>query len=257
MTAKYDWATLETMFDLGGYAVGAALTDRAALLALVALTEMRPEHEWQGYDDFDDVETAVDDAIAQIMDGVSGEGDMIKIAEAVATEDCADLTIDDLGTDAYSYYVLMISGLRSDRNYAFDHVLMQLSGSDTVSDYYQEDEVIYGTTKTATEGIGSLAGIKLRRCCAGALAAGSAFAAATITMYNPQSAADKKVLQWDAVLGEQSTGRITRMLGTGFFKGRDEIDEIKILPENGTEFKIDSVDDDLPSELRMTLYGLG
>ena len=71
MTGKFDWETFQEIYDMGGFQVRADLTDRSAFLSLVALTYMQSEYLWQNYDDFDDVETAIDDAIAQIMDGPS------------------------------------------------------------------------------------------------------------------------------------------------------------------------------------------
>lgn len=65
-TGKQDWSKILAMFTLGGYNNRVELSDSSALLSLVGLTLLEPEHAWVDFSDSDDIEAALSLAIAEI-----------------------------------------------------------------------------------------------------------------------------------------------------------------------------------------------
>ena len=67
MTAKIDWSKVEALIADGGYFNQVSLTDSDACLCLVALNLLTNPELWFGYDDYDEIESAVDAAISAVM----------------------------------------------------------------------------------------------------------------------------------------------------------------------------------------------
>ncbi len=257
MTARYDWATIEATFDLGGYGGSVVLSDSTALLALIALTTLQPSFMWQGYDDFDDVETVVDLAIAELMGGTAEMGDYVKIAESVAIEDVASLTIDGFDTGTFHTFKLIIQGLKSDENTVFvDHLGMEFNDDDEQNHYstfaryedidtYQRYEYLFTQDFFHCDWF-----------CSSAFGQQAAIGHAEFTIFDPQGD-DFKTVEGRSFVDNMTTGLIVNLIMNGVFHSEGEVTKIRIFPVNGTEFKIDPDTAAYPSELRMTLYGLG
>lgn len=257
MTAKFDWTTIAATFGLGGYEVSAELSDSSALLALIALTQMQHDYVWQNYSDFDDVETAIDLAIAEIMTGIGPVSADTKIAEAVAITDCAYLEIDDFETGDYQSFELWLTGLQTDENGAWiDHVDVQINEDTTAANYFSMCVFEDVDTYLRYEHIGNFAGIRLYWTAATKQTADASIGHAKLRLYAPQSD-DWKTLEWNGTMNYMTAGNMVKTKGTGVWGSTSPITSIKILPGTGSNFTIDPGESDEPSELRMTLYGLG
>ncbi len=257
MTAKYDWPTIEATFDLGGYGGSVVLSDSTALLALIALTTLQPSFMWQGYDDFDDVETVVDKAIAELMGGSAEVSDYTKIAEAVATADCADLEIDNFDSGAYHTYKLVIQGLKTDDTGTFvDHLGIEINDDDAAAHYYGYARYEDIDSYVRYEHRATVGYFYCDWFCSTTSGNSAAIGHAEFTIFDPQGD-DFKTIEGRSVVNEFSAGLLTNLYMNGVFASEGEIEKIRIFPVLGTEFKIDPASSSYPSELRMTLYGLG
>ncbi len=256
MMGKYDWETIEAVFNLGGFAVNAVLDDSAAFLALLGLTSMQIEMLWQNYDDFDYVETAIDDAIARIMMGSSGGGDMIKIADNVAIEDVASLTIDNFDSGTFCTYKLIIQGLKTDYTGNWvDNVKMTINGVTTPDGYNSFGFASWLSGYGKIEKIGNYAGMYLLYAAASDQVSGQAIADLELMFFDPQGDDYKRCSYLGQTFGFIAVKQlITR--GVCVYESGAVISSIKIEPDLGTTFLVDPATTGNPSELRMTLYGL-
>lgn len=256
MTGRLDWSTIEATFDLGGYSVDAALTDGAAFLAILGLTLLQNEYLWQDYVDFDDVETAIDDAIDQIMNGSLAGGDMIKIAEVVSVEDIASLKIDNFDVGIFRTYKLIIQGMKSDYDTVYvDHLLIQLNEDDATEHY---DDLVLWENKTQYvryEHLTTKAGFHMEYAISTTKSEVAALSMMEMTLFDPQGDDFKHVLA-SGMVGGTNSGALTFTRLQGTYNSEDTITSIEIFPVLGTEFKVDPDSSIAPSELRMTLYGL-
>lgn len=256
MTGKFDWSTFEEMFDMGGYAVNAALTDRAAFLALIGLNQLQSEYLWQNYDDFDDVETAIDDAIAQIMNGNLTGGSMIKIAEKVVTADTSAPFVASFESGTYHAFELWVEGLKSSENSVFvEDVIMQFN-LDTVAANYNSLSIFEDVdTYLRYEHIGNYAGIRMYWSTSTIMADDDANGHFKMRFYAPQGD-DIKYMTWQGTASNLTAGQMVILHGQGIWNSENPITSIKIFPRLGANFVVNPDDPDEPSELRMTLYGL-
>lgn len=256
MMGRLDWEKILAIYTLGGYSNDAVLSNSTALLSLTGLTLMQEPWLWDDYELENDIQAAIALAIDEIVNGTAGHGDMIKIAEAVATADCAYLTLDNFDEGTYHTYELVIQGLKS--NYAgfyLDHVKMQLNGGTTITDYVTYGYIMQKGVYVDYEWLGNYAGIPL------------VWAAPTSTVDN-QSIGDAKVNFSDpqgddykrcTFVTSSFTGSASKTLlaqGSAVYGKTNSLTSIKILPDLGTLFKIDPASSLYPSELRLTLYGL-
>lgn len=256
MTGKLDWATIEDTIDLGGYSVNAALTNSAAFLAILGLTLLQPEYLWQDYEDFDDVETAIDDAIAQIMNGDLGVGDYEQIGEEIVIADDTSVICEiDSGGDWTSFDVIM-SGLRSNRAAnVVDNCLITFNENVVAANYNSVNFSFAGASHVTTQKIGGIVGFWLPYGIAAVLADNGCWSNIKMTIFNPLNDDRKTHVDWTCHVGGQTSAEIRRTIGSGLFEVVDPIESISIEPEHGTTFLIDPADADEPNELTIRVYG--
>ncbi len=255
MMAKLDWSAIESSIALGGYEVSAVLSDSTALLALVALNLISAKYMWDGYTDFDDVETAVDTAISEIMNGSSAMGDCVLIAEAVATSDVASLTLDDFDAGDFASYELVISGMKSNfTGNTVDHVIMQLNGNSTPGSYNSYARLSYITNYPSYAFIGTKPGLVLLWGAATSLDSDESLGDCRVFLPDPQGD-DMKRCNYRGDIFGFSDSKMYIKVGVGVFLNTAVIEEITILPDAGTLFKVSNASSLYPSKLRMALYG--
>lgn len=244
------------MFNLGGYAVSAELSDSSALLALVALMQIKQAWVWDDYTDSDDIDAAVDLAICEIMTGAESVGDYTKIAEAVATADVASLTLDNFDSGAFHTYKLIIQGLKTnDTSNWVDHCAIELNDDDTAVHYstFVRYEVLAQYQRY--EYLGTLAYFKGMFFCSSAISNPAAIGHAELTFYDPQGD-DYKSIRGESFVNNFASGVLINTTMQGLFLNEGEITKIRLFPVEGSQFLVNPASASRPSELRATLYGL-
>ncbi len=253
MTGKLDWSTIEDTFDLGGYSVDAALTDSAAFLAILGLTLLQPEYLWQDYEDFDDVETAIDDAIAQIMNGSLEGGEMQKLEEKVYTSDIAEPYLDDFELIDWRRFKLVVQGMRT--NYASnwpDTVEVEYNGITSNNAYSSFNQFEYKGGQTKYEQIQNYPANLCYWVAAAELADDDMYGTMELDIYNPRIVGAKQARMVGGVMGI-SANKISFTLAQHGIFAAQKLFKILLRPLNGTSFVVGDTEE--PQELRLTLYG--
>lgn len=246
----------------GAYSGGYELTDETAATILCVAVWLSNINNWDGagydltLDEIDQIRALVAQLENDITQEAEGVGDYKLLDQVSANADVSDLTLDDWDADGYQFYRLIVSGLKTNDASTADSAVLQLNGNTTVTDYNQQVVFSYNATQAIISSVGTHAGFVIYYCATAATAPSGTFGGFTADFFNPDSHHDKKLLQWDAAKGSEVANTVGREVGTGWFEDRDPIDEIKLLPYTGTEFLVDLLDDDDPSFLVMSLYGL-
>lgn len=255
MTARYDWSEVEESFGLGGYAVNAVLSNSTALLALMALTTMRPKYRWCGYDDFDDIETAIDTAISQIMNGSSPVGgNMIKIAESSINSDTGAIYVDGFDSGDWVAFELIIQGMLS--NYASnypDHVEVEFNNVQSNSAYSSYGRFFYNGSPVNYENILNYPANIMYWGAAAAQASDNIWGHAKLTIYNPLVTGHKTFVYTSTQAGFTANKLHYTSGSCGVFVAQP-ITKILIRPYYGTSWLAGGSLE--PDKLTMTLYGL-
>lgn len=256
MTAKLDFATIEAVYELGGYEIDAVLSDSTAYLALLGLTLLQPKWLWQNYDEFDDVETVIDEAISQIMNGGSVVTDYQQIGEEVVTSDEVSVTCDiDAGGGWTSFDVIM-TGLRSNRAaQVSDNGMIWVNGNTVATNYNSINFYLTGSAHTHGNIIGTKAGFWIPYGIAAVSADSGCWGSLRMTIFDPLHDDRKKHVQWSSSLAGQTSGEIRECLGSGLYEVSEIIESISINPEYGATFLIDPGAAGEPRELAIRVYG--
>lgn len=256
MTGKLDWTEIEDMFTLGGYEISAGLSNSSALLALIALSRIQRSFEWVDYSESDDIEAAIALAICELTTGISGGGDMIKIAEEVAIEDVASLTIDSFDAGTFYSYLLHIHGLKTDSAVAhIDHVNMQLNGKTANNDYDSFGYIMEKGVYLDYENIQAYPGIPLVWAASTTLSYAPGIGDCQVVFADPQGD-DFMRCSYTATSFANTAVKNVMTRGNGVCMYAGPLTSVKISPNDGSLFKIDPANASYPSELRMSLYGL-
>ena len=254
MTGKFDWSTIEDTFSLGGYSGSAVLSNSTALLALIALDAMQPDYLWQNFEDFDDVETAIDLAIAEIMVGGSSGGDMIQIAETVVTTDSSEVYVDDFLSGDYIAFKLIIQGMLS--NYASnwpDHVEVEYNDAQSNGAYSSFGRFFYNGTPVNYQNLVDYPANLLYWASAAASQDAGIWGHSEVTIFMPQIVGYKTYNSVSVQAGYVNP-HLSNTIGSGGIFIVQALTKILIRPYYGTSFLAGGGNE--PSELRMTLYGL-
>ena len=256
MMARLDWSTIEDMFTLGGYNLSAVLSDSTALLAHIALSCIESQYMWDDYSDSDDIQAMIAKAIYEITNPVSGGGDMIKIAEAVAVEDVASLTINSFDAGTYYSYILHIHGLKTNSAAAhIDHVKMQLNSKTANNDYDSFGYIMEKGVYLDYENIQAYPGIPLVWAASTTLSYAPGIGDCQVVFPDPQGD-DYMRCSYSAQSFANIAVKNVMTRGNGVCMYSGPLTSVKIMPDAGALFKIDPANAAYPSELRMTMYGL-
>lgn len=254
--ARLDWAKLSTMFNLGGYALSADLSDRTALLALVGLDQMRSKYAWVDYTDADEIESALAEAMSEIMNGVLDVGDYVKIAEATSEEDCSDLTADNFLAGDWRFYKVLISGLKTDYGANWpDGVIMSFSGDTTSANYNSFARFFSTDVNYNYQYLGTQPGILMPWVAKSDAYEDDLCGSVEITIFAPL-AIDYHNVQYQGMVAGVIDQQIAYTIGSGVYTGRSAVYSISIKPHYGTGFVVGSPPATRPSILRMSVYGM-
>jgi hypothetical protein len=254
MTGRLDWSALLAMFTLGGYENNAVLSDSTALLALVGLTLMQESRIWIDYTDADDIQESIATAIDEIVNGTPGTGDMIKIAEATASSNCAELSIDNFDAGDWIAYKLIIQGMIT--NYAalwVDVVELEINDVATNNAYATYGRYFLNGTPINYEHILNYPANLMYWAAAALPATDGIFGFAEVTFYRPK-VTQHKVAHYVSSVADSITGKVVYTQGTCGIYIASAINKILIRPANGTLFLAGG--DSGSTTLTMTLYGL-
>jgi len=221
-------------------------------------------NNWKG-DDYELTEDEIDiidyfvaelesDVMTAIGENVSA---FEKIAEEIITEDAENVEITGFEDGEFQAYELWISGLQTDYtgNYV-DHIDIQINEDERTSVYFSLSIFENSASYVRYEHIANVAGLRLYWAASSSQTSDASVGHVKIRFYAPQSD-DYKTIEWSGTANDMTAGKMIKTKGTGNWGNEDAIESIKISPVLGTTFKVDPGEHTRPSELKMTLYGLG
>lgn len=255
---------LQALAASGAYGGFRDLSPETAVTILSAGVWLSNLTNWQGVGDeltpleIDEIEALVAELEFETMTEEGAPvGSYIKIAEAVAVEDIASLTVDDFDSGVFHSYELVIHGMKSNSVATWvDHVKMTMNGGVAATDYDFYGRLFYNAVNIDYENIGTFAGIPLLWAASTSTVSGQSIGDCRVFFPDPQGD-DFKRCNYRADVFGFATQRIIYTEGVGVWENESTLSSIKIEPNEGTLFKIDPDSNFFPSELRMTLYGLG
>jgi hypothetical protein len=179
------------------------------------------------------------------------------IASTSLTSNAASLTLSTITADPNECFGwrLVVSGLETDKAASyFDGVLVQFNSDTTAANYdnsYLQGAADAGAT---ADYVGANAGILLPGGAAGVNADAGISGMIEMTIYQPQSASDKKHVSFRYELPAMTNNEYVTGSGSGVWETTDAITSITILPQSGTTFEVGNANE--PTRLSMRLYPL-
>lgn len=208
-------------------------------------------------DEIDEIDELVADIVHELISGDEPiVSDYVKIAEAIATSDCASLTIDNFDAGTFNMFKLFISGLKT--NYAnmyTDGILIQFNDYDENSDYNSFSTYDNIAQAYRYQHLVDSPGMVMEWGIPTEFVSNDDVGNFEATIARPQSS-DRKTIVGECVQSGTVSIRIPISRMQGSLVTPMWITSITVLPRLGSLFKINPTYSEYPDELRMTLYGL-
>lgn len=264
MVKSLDLAQITALADSGAYGGNRVLSPTSSATILCAGVWLSDLGNWQGagYDlteeEIDEIEELVAELQFEIMtEGEAAVSSYTKIAETVITSPAASVAIDNFDSGDFQAYELWVSGLKGNGGVIWiEDVKLRFNEDDTAANYFTFGQYQDIATQTQYQAVANYSGFRLFWVSSTAQGVASAIGHFKLRVYAPQ-VDDNKYIEYRGTSSYPGTNYGVMLKGTGIWSGSDDVEHMEIFPDVSSLFDVDPGESDAPSELRMTLYGLG
>lgn len=255
--------TLKALADAtADYGGGRLLEPLSAVTILSFAAFLSQRQFWTGegleltLSELDEIDALIGTLVNDVMVGGESVMDYELIGQAFAINPTSFLAVDNLDSSDYLRYKVFVTGARTNKAINWvDHVLMNFNDDTTNANYSSISEFNVAGVSQHFQSIGSEPGVKQVFSATAVAASNGVFGSSETTIFNVKEGEFTNV-NFAANVGGYVINQIARTSGTGLYKSEDEITKITIRPSLGTQFLMDRASPVLPSNLRMTVYGI-